>query len=92
MAALPDLASSARSRIGLIGTRRSADVTNRITQLQTEALIVATLAELVDQLEIGGFRDRHGHAAAKLAPLRDARRLLDKLGIDPAETRRAPPV
>ncbi len=67
-------------------------MTTRITQLLTEAQLVATLAELVDQLEDGGFRDRHGHDAAKLAPLRDARRLLDKLGIDPAETRRAPPV
>ncbi len=64
----------------------------RITQLEAEVLLVATLAELVDQLAIGGFRDRHGHDAAKLAPLRKARRLLDDLGIDPAETRRAPPV
>ncbi len=67
-------------------------VSTRITQLQSEALLVATLAELVDQLQIGGCRHRHGHDAAKLAPLHDTRRLLDRLGIDPAETRRAPPV
>ena len=67
-------------------------MTRRIAHLKSEALLVATLAELVDQLETGGYRDHFGQNAAMLAPLRDARRLLDRLGIDPAETRRAPPV
>ena len=65
---------------------------NLIVQLETEALLVATLAHLVDQLELGGFKDRHGQSASQLKPLREARRLLEDLGIDPDETRRAPPI